>query len=512
MLHSTPTSPDSIRHFDPTRIVARLLLGLLLAAGVVGAGCASSGSSGPGASAANGPAGIGADVAIDDIDADWIRANYVKDEYRVPMRDGVRLHTTVYRPRGDAGPWPMLMIRTPYSCRPYGERNYPNRLGLNNAYAPGGWIFVQQDVRGKYMSEGEFVNMRPHEPDKSQPYVVDESTDTYDTIEWLLANVEGHNGRVGMWGISYPGFYAAAGMIDAHPALRAVSPQAPIADWWQDDFKHNGAFFMPHAFHFLSSFGQPRSGPTTEGGRRNFEYGTPDGYDWYLNEMGTTKALDDKILKGSIDFWNSLIAHPDRDEFWARRDLVPHLNAVAPAVLTVGGWFDAEDLYGPLSIYQSVEARNPDVDNRLIMGPWVHGGWHRTPGNALGSVHFGEPTSPGYLADIEMPFFEHHLKDGPDPKLAEATVFDTGSQEWRRFNAWPPAGLVPRSLHLRAGGRLAWAAPLPGDAPDTSFVSDPASPVPFTEDTSVRMTREYMVDDQRFAGRRPDVLTFRTEP
>jgi len=445
------------------------------------------------------------------VDADWIENHYNKAEYRVPVRDGVHLFTTVYTPKDTSREYPMLMKRTPYSVRPYGEGKFPGKLGPAKEYVRDGYIFVYQDVRGKYMSEGEFVNMTPHVPHKSAPSDVDESSDTYDTIEWLLENVEGHNGRVGLYGISYPGFYAAAGMIDHHPALVAVSPQAPIADWWFDDFHHHGAFFLPHTFGFISSFGQPRPEPSTEGGKRPFEYPTKDGYDFYLNHIGPLSTLNGpEYLDGGVAFWNSTIEHPNYDEFWQKRDILPHLDNVPPAVLTVGGWFDAEDLYGSLQIYRSVEAKNPNVWNGIIMGPWRHGGWSRTDGSMLGNITFGAPTSEFYLAEIEKPFFDAHLKGDGSVDIAEATMFETGANEWREFDEWPPAASEESAFYLGDDGALLMAPESEPGEPYDAFVSDPAKPVPFTQDVTLRMTREYMTDDQRFAGRRPDVLVFQT--
>lgn len=443
------------------------------------------------------------------IDAAWIEAHYEKREEMVPMRDGTRLFTAIYRPRAPTAPVPILMTRTPYSCRPYGVDAWRKSLGPNAALARDGYVFVYQDVRGTHLSEGTFVNMRPHRSQK-QAGDVDESTDTHDTIEWLLANVEGTNGRVGTWGISYPGFYAAAGMIDAHPALAAVSPQAPIADWYFDDFHHHGALFLPHAFNFLASFGLPRPEPTQESHPR-FDHGTPDGYRFFL-DLGPLGNADRLHLEGKVAFWSDLMQHPDYDAFWRERNLLPHLNRVAPAVLVVGGWFDAEDLYGPLQIYQSVERRNPDVFNALVMGPWAHGGWSRSDGDHLGNVHFGGPQSHFYRDEVERPFFDHFLRGGPAPGIAEATVFETGANRWRRFDQWPPEGVLPRRLHLRDDGRVAFEPPPPSSTGCFEFVSDPARPVPYTEEITTGMTRAYMTDDQRFAGRRPDVLTWRGEP
>jgi len=440
------------------------------------------------------------------ITEDWMRATYTKTEHRIPMRDGVHLFTTVYSPRDTSTTYPMLMKRTPYSVRPYGEDEYTTRPGPE-ALVRDGYIFVLQDVRGCYMSEGEFVNMTPHVSELE----TNESTDTYDTIEWLLDNVPNNNGRVGMWGISYPGFYAAASMIDAHPALIAVSPQAPIADWWFDDFHHQGAFFLPHGFRFLSVFGLPRPEPTTSRPGRRFEFGTPDGYHFYLNEMGPLANADEKFLKGEVAFWNDIVEHPNYDEFWQARNIVPHLERVAPAVMTVGGWFDAEDLYGPLSIYRSVEERNPDVFNVLVMGPWRHGGWARDDGDRLGNAHFGEKTSPFYREYMEKAFFDHYLKDAPAHDIPEAWVFETGANRWRRFDDWPPDGALDAALFLRENGALDPAPPTSEQGYDY-FMSNPSKPVPFTEEVALGMTREYMTDDQRFAARRPDVLVYQTEP
>jgi uncharacterized protein len=438
-----------------------------------------------------------------------IAANYTKEEVMIPMRDGVRLFTAIYRPRDASRAHPILLRRTPYGCAPYGAGQMPPTLGPSPPFPAAGYIFVNQDVRGAYMSEGEFVDVRPHRPVKAGPQDIDESTDTYDTIAWLLAHVGGHNGRVGMYGISYPGFYAATGMIDAHPALRAVSPQAPIADWFFDDFHHHGALFLPHAFNFYASFGRPRVPPKT-GPNPPFSHGTPDGYQFFL-DIGPIGRLDERHLKGEIAFWNDLAAHPNYDEFWQARNLLPHLKKVAPAVMTVGGWFDAEDLYGPLQVYRAVERQNPGITNLLVMGPWGHGGWSRTDGDRLGDIGFGSKTARHYQEHIELVFFETHLKDADLPPLAEAHVFETGANRWRSFSAWPPA-TRPRTLYFAADEALAADAPRDGADLFDEWVSDPRRPVPFTQDIAVGMTKEYMTEDQRFAARRPDVLVYETPP
>ena len=440
--------------------------------------------------------------------AHYVRDHYVKNEYRIPMRDGARLFTAVYTPRDTSRPYPVLMTRTPYSVGPYGADKYRGSLGPNRLFAKEGYIFVYQDVRGCFMSEGTFTDMRPHIERKAGKEV-DESTDTHDTIAWLMAHVPGHNGKVGQWGISYPGFYASAGMIDAHPALQAVSPQAPIADWFFDDFHHHGALFLPHAFNFLASFGQPRPEPTTRSPNR-FEHGTPDGYQFFL-ELGPLKNANERYFKDRVVFWNRLVEHPNYDAFWQARNLLPHLKKVAPAVMTVGGWFDAEDLYGTLNTYKAIERQNPGIFNVLVMGPWRHGGWARQGGEKLGNIHFGSRTSAFYQEHIKLPFFEHFLKGQGDPCLPEACVFETGSNHWRRFDQWPPQRLRMRGLYFHEGGRLTFEPPAAtGEAAD-EYVSDPSRPVPFTEAIATGMTGEYMTDDQRFAARRPDVLTYQTD-
>ena len=441
-----------------------------------------------------------------------LRARYTKYEYRIPMRDGVQLFTSVYVPKEAGGGrlYPILLNRTPYSVAPYGADNYREDVGPSEAAGREGFIVAYQDVRGRFMSEGQFVDVRPYNPNKG-PKDFDESTDAWDTIDWLVKHVRWNNGRVGVWGISYPGFYAAMAAIDAHPALVAVSPQAPIADWFVgDDFHHNGAFFLPHAFNFYSTFGRPRPEPTTKWGPP-FDHGTADGYRFFL-DAGAMSNLDRQYLKGDVAFWKEVMAHESYDAFWQARNTRPHLKGIRPAVLTVGGWFDAEDLFGALETYKSIEKQSPGASNRLVMGPWPHGGWSRTPGDALGKVHFGQPSSAFFQEKIELPFFRYLLKGGDDPKLPEAYVFETGRNEWQALDAWPPRDTKSVSFYLAANGRLSREAPAEtGDAFD-EYVSDPAKPVPFIEDVNVGMAREYMVADQRFAARRPDVLVYQTQP
>lgn len=454
--------------------------------------------------------------------ATYISENYTKQEHMIPMRDGVKLYTAVFLPKDTSKTYPVMMKRTPYSCGPYGADKFPSMLGPSDHFVRAGYIFVNQDVRGRFMSEGTFEQVTPHVVHKTKVTDVDESTDAWDTIEWLTKNIPGHNGKVGMAGISYPGFYASAGMIDAHPALAAVSPQAPVGDWYFDDFLHHGAFFLAHAFRWLNNNAQERTGPTTERPVPN-PISSIDGYQMFL-DAGTIDGINRRYLKDSIPFWNDMMAHPNRDEFWKKREILPHLKNVAPAVMVVTGWYDAEDLYGSFKTYQSVEKLNPTVNNVLVVGPWIHGGWASSDGDKLGQVSFDSKTAAFYREQIEFPFFEKYLKGKDVSAPAEATVFETGSNTWRTFDAWPPKSTKPGVLRLQKDGKLTiemadgTVAQASKDAPKGAtdpgydeFVSDPAKPVPFTEAITNRMNVEYMVDDQRFASRRPDVLVYQTE-
>ncbi|MDX2198281.1 MAG: CocE/NonD family hydrolase [Phycisphaerae bacterium] len=437
-----------------------------------------------------------------------VAERFDKREVRIPMRDGVKLFTTIFIPKNATRPLPILLKRTPYGCRPYGDAKFPDFLGPSPLFNDRDYAFVYQDVRGRFMSEGIFENMRPHIDHKRDSRDIDESTDTYDTIDWLLKNVKNNNGRVGMHGISYPGFYCSAGMIDSHPALVASSPQAPVADWWFDDFFHNGAFFLVHAFNFMAIFDQPRRGPTTERGE-DFKHGTPDGYAFFLN-MGPLKNSNSRYFHNRMTFWNEMLDHPAYDPFWQARNILPHLRNIRCAVMTVGGWYDAEDLYGTFMTYRSIEKQNPGIANTLVIGPWAHGGWARSPGERLGNAFFGDKTGDFYRREIELRFFERLLRQADDADLPEAYVFETGANRWRKFDAWPPRQAQSLSMYLDDRGALRDAQPA-GAAFD-EFISDPARPVPFTEEIRTEMTKEYMTDDQRFASRRADVLTYQTAP
>jgi uncharacterized protein len=446
---------------------------------------------------------------------DYVKAHYTKYEYRIPMRDGVRLFTAVYVPKEQGQQYPILLTRTPYGVQPYGEDAYKADIGPSPDFGREGYIVAYQDVRGRWMSEGEFENMRPHRERKEKPTDIDESTDTYDTIDWLINHVPGHNGRVGMWGISYPGFYTAAGMIDAHPALKAASPQAPVTDWFAgDDWHHNGAFFLPHAFNFLASFGRPRPEPTQRPNER-FKYGIPDGYAFFLR-LGPLSNANRLFFKDDVAFWNEIMRHGSYDEFWQARDIRRHLKRIKPAVMTVGGWYDAENLFGALETYKKVEGSSPGATNVLVMGPWRHGGWSRGDGTSLGAVPFNSKTGEFFRERIEFPFFQYHLKGRGTPDFPEAWVFETGTNQWRTFDTWPPRNVRPRSLFLQARGGLGFDPPAPvsggGDsAPFDEYISDPAHPVEYTEQIESGMAGDYMIQDQRVASRRPDVAVYTSD-
>jgi uncharacterized protein len=440
-----------------------------------------------------------------------IKARYTKFEYQIPMRDGVRLFTSVYVPKSRSQKYPILLMRTPYSSSPYGPDKYRERLGPSELFEKSGYIFVTQDVRGKWMSEGDFVNMRPYIEDKKGPSDVDESSDTYDTIDWLIKHVPNNNGRVGMWGISYPGFYTVAGMIDAHPALVAVSPQAPVTDWFNgDDWHHNGALQVAHMMSFLPYFDRPRPKPVKEFNVK-FDFGTPDGYSYFLHFGPLSKATD-RYFKGETAFLREVCRHGAYDDFWKARNIRPHIKDIKPAVLTVGGWYDAENLFGALEVYRNLVRNSPSTDSHLVMGPWVHGGWYRSEGSKLGDVNFNTPTGEYYQSKIEFPFFERHLKHAGKFEESKAWIFETGSNVWHEYESWPPPEAQPCSYYFHSDGKLSSAAPTdknPDEADE--YVSDPAHPVPFVETIGMGMTREYMTADQRFAARRPDVLSYESE-
>jgi putative CocE/NonD family hydrolase len=444
---------------------------------------------------------------------EFIKTHYAKYEYRIPMRDGVKLFVSVYTPVAgafkDAGPYPFLMTRTPYSCGPYGEDKMPTRLGPSQELLESGYIFVCGDARGRYESEGVFQEMNPHIDDKKSNKDVDESTDTYDTIEFLLKHVENNNGKVGIAGISYPGFYTSASIIDSHPAIKAASPQAPMTNLFFNDDGYHGGAFMLSANHGFYVFFYPQKNPMLPEKRVPYDFGTPDSYKYYL-QAGPTENLD-KAFDGANFLFHDQVVHTTYDDYWKKRDLSRHMKNIHTAVMTVGGWFDAEDLSGPFKTFHAIDEFNPGAVNTLVVGPWTHGGWARTDGDHLGEVTFNSKTSLFYRAKIEYPFFEYNLKGVHGGPLPKAYVFETGSNVWKTYDAWPPKTATAKMLYFHAGGKLSFDAPAEKGGVD-EYVSDPAHPVPFVGYVTDTIPQRYMADDQRFAATRPDVLVYETEP
>lgn len=447
--------------------------------------------------------------------AEYIKQNYTKREVYITVRDGVRLFTAIYEPVDKSKKYPILLNRTPYSVAPYGKDNFKTSLGPNPLFAREGYIFVYQDVRGRNMSEGEFVNVRPDIPN-TKPTEIDESTDTYDTIDWLVKNVENNNGKVGIYGISYPGFYTSAGSIDSHPALKACSPQAPVSDWFHgDDMHHNGALFLAQNFAFFRSFGQYRPRPTSTAdylkpwkGRQ-----TQDGYDFFLRLGGLKEVADEyeRSIGTRIEFWDEMMRHPNYDDFWKERNILPKLKNVRCATMTVGGWYDNEDLYGAIETYRHIERQNPGIYNVLVVGPWDHGGWSRNDGDWLGTAYFGQKSGDYYRRNIEIPFFNHFLKgEGDISQIKEVNAFDTGANEWRYFDSFEPTNGTDTALYLTPDGGLTFS--LPKQTGWREYTSDPMKPVPYTQKITLNYPRDFMTEDQRFASTRPDVLVFESEP
>ena len=445
------------------------------------------------------------------VDTTWLSQNYSKQEVQITMRDGVKLFTAIYTPKDHSEKHPMLMVRTPYSVQPYGQNKFsPYLMAAHYSnYVKMNYIIVMQDVRGCYMSEGTFVDVRPYIENKKTKKEVDEASDTYDAIDWLVKNVADNNGNVGVSGTSYPGFYSTMAALSGHPALKAVSPQAPVTEWFLgDDFHHNGAFALADAFSFYSGFGKPRPKPTTTSSK-GYNFPEKDNYNFFLKQ-GAIKNFT-KLMGDSIQFWNDIIAHPNYDAFWQARDARRAMKNIKPAVLIVGGNFDAEDCYGAWNLYKAIEKQSPATNNKLVMGPWFHGGWHRTDGSYFGNVRFESKTSIYYQQNVEIPFFNYYLKGKGDEKsIAEATIFFTGENKWRTFDAWPPKNIAYKPIYFDANHKLNYAQPTSSTS-FSKYTSDPSKPVPYTEGVHLRRTREYMIDDQRFAARRPDVLVFETE-
>jgi len=444
-------------------------------------------------------------------DAAYIKENYSKMEAMIPMRDGKKLMTEIYIPKDQSKKFPFMMDRTPYGVSPYGADAYKTSMGPSPQFVHDGYIFVYQDVRGRYMSEGMFREMTPELEDHKTTKDVDEGTDTYDTIDWLLKNVPNNNGKVGVWGISYPGFFTTTCLLSRHPALAAASPQAPMSDLWRDDGWHNGAFFVLANFDFYPGFTNRQDDkPTKGGGRGPRGPQITDAYDFFL-KMGPVKNTNDKYYKDTIKLWNDMLNHPDFDEWWKSRNVLTHLHDIKTPTLVTGGWYDAEDLYGAINTYKTLAKNNPKTPVYFVMGPWVHGGWSGTaPGDRLGDIYFGGPQGPHYRDDIEFKFFSHYLKGTP-MNIEPINVFQTGANKWDSFKVWPPKEAKDEQLYLLPGGKLSFTAPAAGKDSYDEYVSDPTNPVPFNGGVNSGMTKTYMDGDQRFLAGRKDVLTYQTD-
>jgi uncharacterized protein len=444
-------------------------------------------------------------------DSAWFRDNYYKVEKAILMRDDVKLFTSIYIPKDSTEKHPILMQRTPYSCAPYGPAEFRDFWsGYMRYYLREGYIMVVQDVRGRWMSEGKFVDVRPFIKNK-KPEDTDESTDAYDAIDWLVKNVAGNNGKVGVFGISYPGFYAGMAAASGHPALKAVSPQAPVTDWFiGDDFHHNGAFFYMDAFDFYvaGGFGRPHPVPVSYESPIPDPYSSKDNYQFYLRQGADRNLL--KFTGDSIAFYKEFYDHPSYDDWWKARNARVAQYHIKPAVLVTGGLFDAEDGFGAWNLYRAIRKQSPETNARLVMGPWYHGQWSDADGTYLGNIQFGSNTSIKFQNEIEIPFFNYYLKGKNDPSFARATIFFSGENKWRQFDEWPSKEIREKKIYLRENYGLSSKTPETSNAYD-EYVSDPLHPVPYTEDIHFNRTREYMTDDQRFASRRPDVLSYQSD-
>ncbi|MSU64721.1 MAG: CocE/NonD family hydrolase [Opitutus sp.] len=446
---------------------------------------------------------LGGNVAPGATAAYRTQDHYARQDVMIPMRDGIKLYTQIYAPKDAAEKYPLLLFRTPYAVGDYAAGEFKAVIGPTNDFAQEGYIVAYQDVRGKFQSEGEFIHHPTYLANKTRPDQVDESTDAYDTIEWLLKNVPNHNGRVGTWGISAPGYCVSMTMISRHPALKAASPQAsPGIEFLGDDYRHYGAFRPTYALGWTYTNASARARP-----EKPFDYGTPDRYKFFL-ELGSMANVNARYFHGQNAAWNEYVDHPDYDQFWQDKDVARQMKDIPFAVLNVIGWFDTEDYYGPWAIYRSIEKNNPTNQNHVVVGPWGHGGWGRGDGSHIGAIDFGANTSEHFRANIQFPFFNYYLKDKGSPPAKKVTVFATGSNAWHQYDAWPPRGTT-RRLYLQPGGRLTFNPPTEHDAFD-EYLSDPAKPVPHS--AAIRPDNTYMVEDQRFAARRPDVLVYQSAP
>ena len=442
----------------------------------------------------------------------YVQEHYNKIDTTIAMRDGIKLYTVIFVPKDSTEQYPFLMERTPYSAAPYGAKNYPDAVGPNNSLMKEKYIFVVQDVRGRYMSEGINLEVTPYIPDKKLKTDVDESSDTYDTIDWLLKNIKNNNGRAGIAGISYPGFYATASLPGAHPALKAVSPQAPVTDEFiGDDANHNGAFFLLDNFSFMNFFDMQRNGPVTEYAQPLFTTNYKDAYTFYL-KMGTIKNTNSaNYYNNKSIIWNEYLQHDTYDAYWKARNIRTHLKNISIPAMVVGGWFDAEDLFGALHTYEAIEKKSSQNNNRLVMGPWTHGAWESKDWSKFGTQQFGSNTSKYFQDSLETTFFNFYLKDKGNFAAAEATVFETGSNQWKSYTAWPPKNIMPVAYFFNSNQQLSLQKTIAENI-FTTYTSDPAKPVPYTNGIFGRRNNEYMAEDQRFVATRPDVILFTTLP
>ena len=441
-------------------------------------------------------------------DSAFLKDNYTKREVYIPMRDGIKLFTAIYEPK-DGAPAPVLMERTPYSCSPYGTDKFPWRIGPNNILLKEKYIIVYQDVRGRYKSEGDFQEMTPAIDNKKSSKDVDESSDTYDTVDWLIKNTK-NNGRVGLWGISYPGFYASASLPDAHPAIKAVSPQAPVTDEFVgDDCNHNGAYFLLDNFDFYNFFDGRKKG-NGESYDPVFTAKRKDAYKFFLDMKTMQGANGPSFYNKKGIIWQQSLDHDTYDDFWKSRNIRPHLKNIKPAVLVVGGWFDAEDMFGAMRTYEAIETQSPDNNTRIILGPWTHGSWSAPNWTKFGTYEFGSNLNQYYKEEIETKFFNYYLKDKGSFDVPEATVFETGSNQWKQYQQWPPAKSKNTVFYFQPNKKLSVLQPTAAKSFD-EYLSDPDKPVPYTNGIYPRRNNEYLAEDQRFAAERPDVIFFETD-
>jgi uncharacterized protein len=443
--------------------------------------------------------------------SNFVKENFTKMDTTITMRDGIKLYTVIYIPKDASQPYPFLMERTPYSAGPYGNTAYPNQVGPNETLMKEKFIFVTQDVRGRYMSEGINLEVTPYIAAKKNKKDVDESSDTYDTVDWLIKNIKNNNGRVGLYGISYPGFYATASLPGAHPAIKAVSPQAPVTDEFiGDDVNHNGAFFLMDNFNFMNYFGASRNGPVKDYSGTVFNVNTKDAYQFFLNLGSVKNTQSKKYYNHKSYIWDEYLQHDTYDDYWKTRNIRQHLKNINIPTLVVGGWFDAEDLFGALRTYEAIEKGSAANKNYLVMGPWTHGAWESKEWKQFGYHDFGSNTSKYFQDTIEASFFNFYLKDKGHLNNAEATIFETGSNQWRNYSAWPPQNTITINYFLNSNNKLSLQKNTDTNSFD-EYVSDPAKPVPYTNGIYGRRFDGYMAEDQRFAAIRPDVLVFETD-